>query len=240
MCIRDRSRSAGSSDRRQRRREKERYKSTRSSHRDSSHRRHRSRSEEDTDRKRSRRDRDKEHDRDRSRDRDRDRKRSHRHRSRSTGREDLAKRIEVSRRSRHSRDDGRAKEDAVVEDNDVGFKIKGSRSAAIKAPPSGPKRDQRRESVAEKETPAGETSLDHYALEREARHKERVLKEQQRRESAVSKSSGKRGRDDFDPPNGPRDDGRKRRDEGRRRGGVLYEDELDDGRGEREREGGGW
>ncbi|GAB7337546.1 hypothetical protein MBLNU457_g2862t1 [Dothideomycetes sp. NU457] len=230
---RNRSRSAGSSDRRaQRRREKERekdkYKSSRShrdnSRRDSRHRRHRSRSpDDDQDRKRSRRDRDR--DRDRDYDKEKSRRRSHRSRSRG---DDLAKRIETSRRSRHSRDDGPKDKDkdtaGANDDDDIGFKIKGSRSAMKAAPTSG-----RRESVASKvevhttsATDGG--AVDIYALEREARHKERVLKEQQRRESATSK-----GKREFDPPAGPR--GKS----GKRRGGVFYEDELEDGRGERER-----
>lgn len=221
---RNRSRSAESSDRRARRREKEKekHRSSRShrdnSSRDSRHRRHRSRSPRDNDgeyRKRSRRDRD------RDRDHDKDKSRL-RHRSRSRGGDnDLAKRIEVSRRSRHSRDDGPKD---VVDDDEIGFKIKGSRSA-MKAPPAG-----RRESVASKvEVPttaaADGGAVDIYALEREARHKERVLKEQQRRESATSK-----GKREFDPPVGPRGKREKRR------GGVFYEDELED----RERDSGRW
>jgi len=225
---RNRSRSAESSDRRARRRDKEKdkYKSSRShrdSSRDSRHRRHRSRSprdNDDEDRKRSRRDRD----RDRDYDKDKSRRR---HRSRSRGGDDLAKRIEVSRRSRHSRDDGNGAKD---DDDEIGFKIKGSRSAMRATPAMG-----RRESVASKaEVPTTTTAdggaVDIYALEREARHKERVLKEQQRRESATSK-----GKREFDPPAGPR--GKR---EGKRRGGVFYEDELEDGRGERERESARW
>ena len=75
---------------------------------------------------------------------------------------------------------------------------------------------------------------------REARHKERVLREQQRRESASTTALGKRIRSgEFDPPSGPRGDEKGRGGKSRKMS-YRYEDEDAIGGGERERERGGY
>ena len=166
-----------------------------------------------------------------------------------------------------------------VSSDDIGFKIKGSRSAAIKpvplpipsapvtfAPPTGPKggreRERRRSSVHSQQTSTSATvavteSADPYAQEREARHRERVLKEQQRRESATlgkrPRGSTDNGAEGFDPPTGPKAD--KDRSGGKRRGehgcgnkgrrvNYKYEDDFEGearaARVEREREAARW
>lgn len=238
-----------SSRRSRRRRDREKHRSSRS-HRDTSrdahHRRHRSRSRGDDKyrndndelasdsgrRAKSRRDRDRDRERERDRDRgDRDRKRSRRDRSTS---------------ARRSRRDDPAPAD------DQGFKIKGSRTKF--APPTGPRKDRetrspRRpslQSVAVASLVQDAAAADPYAVEREARIKERMAKEQQRRESATL---GKRGRGEeggrrgsnagfADAPTGPKA-GRKSR-----KVSYRYEDEEGEEaraeRVEREREAGRW
>lgn len=101
---------------------------------------------------------------------------------------------------------------------------------------------------------------DPHALEREARNRERMLREEQRRLSSSLSSSTDRKRKSFGaaeeaekpfaPPTGPSAERAKRaRVEGGRTGkrkiSVKYEDEVGDGdgrmgRGEREREMGRW
>ena len=259
-----RSSSADNSSHRRRRREREERDKHRSSrpHRDSSreyrHRRHRSRSargdgdarndaedlaSEAGGRRKGRRDRDRERERDRDRDRerDKDRKRSRRDRSAS-----------ASGRRGGRRDD----RDMAPPTDDQGFKIKGRQSKSF-APPTGPRKDRgarnrdhsdRRPSIQSVAAVPTESAVDPYAQEREARIKERMAKEQQRRESATL---GKRPRDvtddrrgeekgDFDPPAGPRAE----RDKGRKSRKVSYKYEDDDesraSRVEREREAGRW
>lgn len=247
---------------------------------------HKSRSHRDRDHDRER-DRKRDHEKDREHDRDKDKKRSRRDHAPSTAENDFQRRYESSRRSRHSRDDQveTTKEVMGPPSDDVGFKIKGSRSAALKAstvapaepasfePPTGPKKNRNRErnddqergqarrsSVQSQQPAAAETkSVDPYAQEREARHRERVLKEQQRRESATlgkrpreSLDGGDSAAEAFDPPTGPKAEkdrgGRRRGDQDgsskSRRVSYKYEDEERGeeraSRVEREREAGRW
>lgn len=275
--------------------DKDRHRSSRSHKehsRDERHRRHRSRSprgdadytnghdEMDTEssrrKSRSHRDRDRERDRERDHKKDTDESRRHSRRDRSSParEQDFQRRYEASRRTRQPKEDRvePASEVADPSSDDIGFKIKGSKSAAFKAP-SGPaafvaptglrnnrERDQgrtrehtreRRESVQSQPTPTSiAPAIDPYAQEREARHRERVLREEQRRMSA---STNKRPRDSnesagaFDPPTGPKA-GRNRGQESgsnkSRRVNYKYEDDADgeDGyaKAEAEREAGRW
>ncbi|EMC98948.1 hypothetical protein BAUCODRAFT_385972 [Baudoinia panamericana UAMH 10762] len=107
------------------------------------------------------------------------------------------------RHRRTSRDDGkerdRAGEREVVkpaiepESDDVGFRIKGSKSAAINPGGMGPPlrrpsdRHERRSSMAESapQTPSTPTSTNVYDEERKRRQADRVAKEQQRRQSTT-------------------------------------------------------
>ena len=244
---------------------------------------------------------DREREREREKDKDKDRKRSSR-RDRSA-----SPRGHSSRRDRRDRE---RDEVALSPPDDIGFKIKGSRSAKVPpsapkgpsstfAPPTGPRghakpsresarsdRDRaREEKPRERDTEPSSRrpslqsavvadtavpTIDIHAQEREARNRERMLKEQQRRESA-STTLGKKSRGsidegsrraNFDPPSGPRaaptgpraergDTGaggeresRNARKRKRGRANYKYEDEGDDerraARVEEEREAGRW
>ncbi|KAI5271675.1 hypothetical protein E4T47_04974 [Aureobasidium subglaciale] len=241
---------------RRRRGDREKHRSTRDNSRDRDHRRRRSRSrgekdhrsnaDEQASRPKGRRERDRERDKERSdRDRgDRDRKRSRRDRSASAnGNKDH---YQSSRRSR--------REEPLPTTGDQGFKIKGSRGNKPFAPPTGPRKDRdsndtRRhpslQSVAVAQEPSTTTSSDPYAQEREDRIKERMAKEQQRRESAtVSKrgnreDGGRRGSNaGLEAPTGPKNNRKGRK--------VSYKYEDEEGeearaeRVEREREAARW
>lgn len=159
-----------------------------------------------------------------------------------------------SRNERSSRDDGRGRDPererernrprAVIEppSDELGFKIKGSRSARANKDPTVDK-DRRSsvvvQSVVEAPTaPAG----DIYAAERAAAQQSREAREAQRRSTATQPSSlGKRGREDddaFDAPRGPKSDrskikkGKNGRPE--RKISYKYEDEVGGGNDERD------
>lgn len=154
-----------------------------------------------------------------------------------------------SRHERSSRDDGRDRERerdrerdrprAVIEppSDELGFKIKGSKSA--RAGKDGASNKDRRSSVAVQsvvEAPAAPPG-DIYAAERAAAQGEREAKEAQRRSTVTHPSSlGKRGRendDAFDAPRGPKGDrirvkkGKNGRPE--RKITYKYEDEVGGG-----------
>lgn len=258
---RDESREDESSSRRHRHRDEDRSsRSHRDRSRDKRRHRHRSRSAEeepstngdknDRSRRKSKSDRKYEEDYDEL-DRITDNARSRKH----SRREDDHERS--SRHGRSSRDDDKGYERErektntrqVIEppaSDEIGFKIKGSKSAAINpsgmAPPPS-KRDRhgsRRSSNAVDDSPI---TLDPYAAERERQHQAREAKEQQRRRSTQSQGLGKRmtrdedDGDGFEAPRGPKGDqvrggGAKRRRE--RKMNVKYEDEVGDGYEERE------
>ncbi|KAL1301553.1 hypothetical protein AAFC00_005791 [Neodothiora populina] len=292
--------------------------------------RHRSRRDRDKERDRdSHRDRDRgDRDREREREKDRSKRSSRRDRSASTGSRDKDDKYSSSRRDRRDqRNTNNGDREAMAPppaSDDLGFKIKGSRSAKAPptttapptgasskfAPPTGPRRDRdrererdrdrsgrdrtdrnsnnrdreraskdprrsntnnndstdvRRESVQsvaftsaatkDKSTPV----IDIHAQEREARNRERMLKEQQRRGIAPASALGKRSRGSieesnnsasFDPPTGPRAErrdggtgggGRKKRN--RRTNHKYDDDEVDERRAarvEEEREASRW
>lgn len=151
-----------------------------------------------------------------------------------------------SRHARSSRDDGngreREREKALkpVEDDEIGFKIKGSRSASfnpgiVKA---SSKRDRERDrhdiriSDAAPDGPKHD-STDHYKAERDRMTAARLAKEEERQNRQTGNSLGKRtGRVDdeqdlFDAPRGPKGsqgyDGPRKKS---RKMSVRYEDEL--------------
>ncbi|GAM90315.1 hypothetical protein ANO11243_083580 [Dothideomycetidae sp. 11243] len=184
-----------------------------------SRKRSRRRDEDDT----RRRDDEYEHEREsrRAERRGKDSKRSRRHRSKTPEMEDHGKRYETTREKGHSGFDHKhnnAKDFADQLSDEVGFKIKGSRNAAVAAEfgsavPSGPKGDRGRDSANYDDRRESVQSVDPYALEREKRQKERLVREEKRRESATL---GKRSRYDdggsndgtFDAPTGPKSDSR--------------------------------
>ncbi|TKA65736.1 hypothetical protein B0A49_08724 [Cryomyces minteri] len=225
-----------------------------------------------------------ERERDRERNKDKDRKRARRDRSSSIvdrERKDSEK-ARSSRRGRHSRDDHNSRE--TDGKDDVGFKIKGSKAATVAPtstttpfrPPTGPKKDRERDRRGSQHSQASAlpvsaspAAADPHTLEREARNRERMLKEEQRR---ASLSLGKRphssvdestpiapgsvnpSKNVFDPPTGPKADksaakSSRRRGEPNgssksRRTSYKYEEEEKDevraARVEREREAGRW
>lgn len=152
-------------------------------------------------------------------------------------------------RSRHDkredREERKDKTSAKLEppSDDVGFRIRGTKSGSTRKdsegfnPPSGPRKDRDRGERRETASRSHRNSIaapDPYALEREARHNERMQREEQRRESATT---GKRSRTEDNEgtikiPTSPRGD-KNRNDSGRskksRRMQYKYEDE-DDGR----------
>ncbi|KAF2163299.1 hypothetical protein M409DRAFT_57586 [Zasmidium cellare ATCC 36951] len=241
-----RSRSESRTDEGSRRRHRDKDDEHRSSrsHRDRSkdrqRRRHRSRSpakdgaeDDEYSRRKSKSERcDAEYDDDSHKDSRRSRKHSRR--------EDDYTEDRKNRSSKHERSDQREAERerprTIIEppSDELGFKIKGSRSAKMAPPPS---RD-RRSSVQSSSTPV--TSSDPYAEERARATQDRVLKEAMRRQS--SSTLGKRGRDGeeeaFEAPRGPKGDrGRVKKGRKERRIGYKYEDEVG---GEDEREAGRW
>jgi hypothetical protein len=160
-----------------------------------------------------------------------------------------------SRHDRSSRDDGRGRDGdrererdrprAVIEppSDELGFKIKGSKSARASKDTIGNNKD-RRSSVAVQSAveappvPAG----DIYAAERAAAQQSRMAKEAQRRNTATHPTSlGKRGREEdetFDAPRGPKGDrgkvkkGKNGRPE--RKLSYKYEDEVRGGDDDRD------
>lgn len=160
-----------------------------------------------------------------------------------------------SRHERPSRDDGggrdlerdreRNRPRAVIEppSDELGFKIKGSRSArAIKE--SADSKERRSSVVVQSvvEAPAAPTGGDIYAAERAAAQQSREAREAQRRNIVTQPSSlGKRPRDEedtFDAPRGPKGDrnkvkkGKNGRPE--RKISYKYEDEVGGGNDDRD------
>ncbi|KAF2228114.1 hypothetical protein BDZ85DRAFT_12079 [Elsinoe ampelina] len=182
-----------------------------------------------------------------------------RRRSNQTGSRDLGSRIEAGRRVRHEKDERRPSVNdrpapITPVDDGIGFRIKGrgsvdvtsktiSKTDTAESPTAARPEARRKEKMngakgavergAEPEQSEPATDVDPYAAEREARQKERMAKEMKRRESATL---GKRGRDEFDPPTGPKAEVRKR---GR---GSYHDDyEEDDSRREgKNRHSGRW
>ncbi|KAI7110484.1 hypothetical protein KC352_g36276, partial [Hortaea werneckii] len=103
------------------------------------------------------------------------------------------------RHSRSSRDDRKYESVAKVDaDDEIGFKIKGSKSASIMAPPPRRPSDRRGSGFSSEIQGAPTTGSDPYAEEREKRHAERVAKEKERQQR---QSLGKRSsRDEGDDP----------------------------------------
>ncbi|KAF7586839.1 hypothetical protein BBP40_008247 [Aspergillus hancockii] len=151
--------------------------------------------------------RDRHRDRDRDRDRERDRKRSRRDRTESPGDSDYSSR-HYSRRTKRSREDDIRDRDRTT--------VKGMTSSSTKTT---------------------EPEKDPHTLEREARNRERMLKEQQRREAMHA---------DRDPgkPSRRRDSRQERTLTGGRRLSYKYEDDESDAaraaRVEKEREASRW
>ncbi|KAB8648462.1 hypothetical protein FH972_026120 [Carpinus fangiana] len=226
-------------------------------HRRSRHRRHREERhrEHERDRERdlemesskkdssSRRARDRDRDRDRNRDREKDRHRSSRddHHSTSNGGASSQPSIPTAPRgdSKPSVPTGpRSDIPTGPRSQPAEFKIqgRGSRPSAASHQPS------HSSSRGPSQTQAKEESIDAHALEREARNRERLLKEEQRRGSAFVRSlsvatsslsiSGKRLADDEGSGHGKKRKGR---------GGVKYEDDEQRARRiEDEREAARW
>nr|POE59103.1 hypothetical protein CFP56_24373 [Quercus suber] len=151
-----------------------------------------------------------------------------------------------SRRQSHRNDQdrlsNREKTRAVLEQpsDDIGFKIKGSKSASINPAGMGPPRHSSPNTRRQSDASIPNATADPYAAEREKRHAERVLKEQQRRHgSSLGKRASRDEDDEIDAPRGPKGDagagGRKKRE---RKVSVRYEGEVDEGF--QERESGRW
>lgn len=239
-----RSRSESRTDDSSRRRHRDKGEEHRSSrsHRDRSkdrhRRRHRSRSpakeagsQDDYSRRKSKTDRDAEYDDGHHK----DSRRSSRKHSRREGDYEEERKDRSHRSSKHDRREDRESERerprTIIEppSDELGFKIKGSRSAKMAPPPS-----NRRSSVQESAT------SDPYAEERARAQEDRVAKEAMRRQS--SSTLGKRGREaedeGFEAPRGPKGDrGRVKKGRKERRIGYKYEDEVG---GEDERDAGRW
>ena len=147
------------------------------------------------------------------------------------------------------RDRERGKPRPVLEEpqDDIGFKIKGSKSASMQAgvdtsmkPPTSfaRDRDSRRQSTQDSAsgtptTPAG----DPYAEERERRQRERLDRENTLRRQSTQ-SLGKRtsrDEDESDVPMGPKSDTGRGVKKPRRKVSYKYEDEVADGYEERDR-----
>ncbi|KAG8628789.1 hypothetical protein KVT40_002654 [Elsinoe batatas] len=181
-----------------------------------------------------------------------------RRKSNQTGSRDLGSRIEAGRRVRHEKDERRSSVNErptpiTPVDDGIGFRIKGrgsvdvtskttSKTDMTESNTAGRPEARRKEKTngakeavepgpePEQSEPAAD--VDPYAAEREARQRERMAKEMKRRESATL---GKRGRDEFDPPTGPKAEVRKR---GR---GSYHDDyEEDDSRREGRKHSGRW
>jgi hypothetical protein len=154
-----------------------------------------------------------------------------------------------SGRDERDRDRERGKPRPLLEEpqDDIGFKIKGSKSASMQAgvntsmkPPTtfARDRDSRRQSTQDPatgtpNTPAG----DPYAEEREKRQRERLDRENTLRRQSTQ-SLGKRtsrDEDEFDVPMGPKSDTGRGVKKPRRKVSYKYEDEVADGYEERDR-----
>ncbi|KAL3471963.1 hypothetical protein BJX99DRAFT_236488 [Aspergillus californicus] len=202
-----------------------------------------SRREDDRDRDRERdrdsrrRDRERERERERDRDRDRDRDR-HREKERDKDR-DRDRHRDRDRPRDRSRDRKRSRRDrsesAAVDGDHSAKRTKRGREDDVRNPSSKDRLNQQREKPSTSN--ASEPEKDPHTLEREARNRERLLKEQQRREAMqVDRDAGK--------PSRRRDSRQEReRDRGSRRLNYKYDDETDSARAarvEREREAGRW
>ncbi|KAL5001286.1 hypothetical protein BDV10DRAFT_14093 [Aspergillus recurvatus] len=184
-----------------------------------------SRRDEDRERDRDARRRDRERERDRDRDRDRHREKE-RERDRERDRDRPRERDRDRKRSRRDRSESAADSDYHSR------KIKRGRDDDTRTSISN--RDRPKD-IREKTLPTNppESEKDPHTLEREARNRERLLKEQQRREAMqADRDAGKSSR---------RRDSRQERSG--RRLNYKYDDETDAARAakvEREREGARW
>ena len=186
-----------------------------------------------------------------SRDKERSRKSSHREDDHERGHKDRSNNSSKHRRSgREERDRDREREldrRPVLEEpqDDIGFKIKGSKSAALQAeaegksmaPPTtfGRDRDSRRQSTSgTPKTPAG----DPYAEERERRQRERLDRENTLRRQSTQSLGKRTSRDDeeFEAPMGPKSDTGRGGKKARRKVSYKYEDEVGDGYEDRDRD----
>lgn len=224
----------------------------RSKDRDRHRHRHRSRSPEETperdegrsSRRKSKSER-KHDDGYESSDRTREKDRSSRKHSRRE--DEYENKDRSSRHGRSSRDDGNGRErerekvPKPVEDDEIGFKIKGSRSASFNPGvimASSSKRDRERDRHDARigdAAPDGprHDSTDHYKAERDRMTAARLAKEEERQNRQTGNSLGKRmsrGDDEqdlFDAPRGPKGsqgyDGPRKKS---RKMSVRYEDEL--------------
>jgi hypothetical protein len=178
-------------------------------HEDEKDRRHDRERDRDRDRDRNRaRDRDRDRDRDRARDRARDKDRKRPRRGRSASAESDSSKHRSRKVKRNHR------EESYGKDKESRMPVNSARTKDKSAKPS-------------------EAEKDPHTLEREARNRERLLKEQQRREAINVDRDGKGGR---------RREGKHERGlvSGRRLS-YKYEDEEDDmARIEQEREAGRW
>lgn len=182
---------------------------------------------------------DEDNDLDRLKDKDRSRKHSHR-----DDKYDDAER--PHRHSRSSRDDGksrdrdRAKPVLEPDSDEVGFRIKGSKSAALNpsgmAPPPRRASDRhdrhdhhsRRSSNVESVVESPSTPADPYAEERERRRAERVEKEVQRRQTTTLGKRMSRDESEVEAPRGPKGDVKRQRGKKDTRShNVKYEDDVD-------------
>lgn len=163
---------------------------------------------------------------------------------------------DTSRHGRSARDEGsreRQKHKPVLEEpqDEIGFKIKGSKSAALKAgldtsmaPPTtfGRDRNSRRTSMQDfaPATPSTPASGDPYADERLKRQRDREQKHEDRRRQSMHSLGKRQSRDeDEEVPTGPKRDGdrgrggKRSRKDGRRFS-AKYEGEIGDAYEERD------
>ena len=157
-----------------------------------------------------------------------------------------------SKHARSGRDERERERDRrpILEEpqDDIGFKIKGSKSASMQAgfdstsmaPPTtfSRDRDSRRQSAQGSAAGTPNTSTgDPYAEERERRQRERLDRENSLRRQSTQ-SLGKRtsrDEDEFDAPNGPKSDTGRGGKKARRKVAYKYEDEIGDEYEERDR-----
>lgn len=252
---RSRSQSPSAGHSRRHRREKDDEGRSSRSHRDRSkdkhRRRHRSRSHDkdvsvngedyDSSRRKSksdRRHREEDYDDDRLREKDRSSRRSSKYDIEGYSSKDRTSNSRHDRSSRHDRDRDHEKHQSVLEEpqDEIGFKIKGTKSAAIKAgidtsmapPPSRDRGHSHRRSSTHDSAPQTPNTphADPYAEERERRQRERLDRENSIRRQSTS-SLGKRvsrDEDELDVPTGPREDRMMKKP--RRKMAVKYEDEI--------------
>ena len=131
--------------------------------------------------------------------------------------------------------------------DEIGFKIKGSKSAALQAeaegksmaPPTTFGRDRDRDSRRQSATGGtpNTPSSDPYAEEREKRQRERLDRENTLRRQSTQSLGKRTSRDeeDFEAPVGPKSDTGRAGKKARRKVSYKYEDEVGDGYEERER-----